>query len=87
MSTAGEAKARGHLREQGEAKERSSRLRARVAADPETPRGRAHCAEAARPRAIECGRRRGASTEKKRTEAAKVSAPTTAAAALRKFRR
>ena len=63
MSEAGErqrAKARGRSREQGEAKERSSRLRARAAADPRSQRAQAKSAEAARRRAIERGRPRDA---------------------------
>jgi len=53
MSAAGEAKARGRPREQGAAKERSSRLRARAAADPQAQRLDAYGAEAAHRRAIE----------------------------------
>jgi hypothetical protein len=53
MRTAGEAKARGRPREQGAAKERSSRLQARAAADPQAQRVDAYGAEAARRRAIE----------------------------------
>jgi hypothetical protein len=61
MSARGEAKARGRPREQGEAKERSSRLRARAAADQVEQRISNVGAEAARPRAIAGGRPLGAS--------------------------
>ena len=56
MSAAGErqrAKARGRPCEQGEAKARRARLRARVAADHVAQRVHANGAEAARRRAIE----------------------------------
>ncbi len=52
MSARGAAKERGRPREQGEAKERSSRLRARAAADYAAQRVNFNGAEAARPRAI-----------------------------------
>ena len=52
------SKARGHPREQGAAKERSSRRRARVAADAKRLVALGKHMEAARRRAIERGRRR-----------------------------
>ncbi len=56
MSERREAQARSRSREQGEAKERSSRLRARMAADGTTQRNCTDSREAARPRAIARGR-------------------------------
>ena len=70
MSARGEAEARGRLREQGEAKERSSPLRTRAAADPVGKRMSFNHAEAARPRAIASGRRLGATCLDQRSEAA-----------------
>ena len=70
MSERREAQARGRPREQGEAKERSSRLRARGGGRPSDPKTRAERAEAARRRAIERGRPFSLTNWNSRTEAA-----------------
>ena len=70
MSEAGEAKTRSHPRERGEAKDRRSRPRVRVAADTVTHNRALNCEEAADASRLPGGRHaeRGMSRERKEAE-------------------